>query len=66
MIVCDLCLYKIPIKELRPKVTVNTEYACKAWQSVEIDLCEKCRKELQESISRASAEFYQKKIHLLE
>lgn len=61
MIVCDLCLSEIKPKDKTSKIRIHTHYACKAWQEAEIDICEKCRKELQEKINQTEAEFYQKK-----
>jgi hypothetical protein len=66
MIVCDLCRNEIKPKDKMPKFLIHTEYACRAWQSVEIDMCEDCLRELQEKINQTEAEFYQKKKHLLE
>lgn len=60
MIVCDLCLSEIKPKDKTSKIRIHTYYACKAWQEAEIDICEKCRKELQEKINQTEAKFYQK------
>lgn len=66
MIVCDLCLKEIQAKDKLPKINIHTQYACRAWQEEEIDMCEQCLRELKEKINQAEAEFYQKKKHLLE
>lgn len=62
MIVCDLCRKEINPKGKPPKITIHTVYACKAWQSVDIDMCEDCLRELKEKITQAEAEFYQSKM----
>ncbi len=62
MIVCDFCKKEIKPKDKMPKIIVHTEYTCRAWQSVETDICEECLRELKEKICQAEAEFYQSKL----
>lgn len=59
MIVCDFCRKEIKPKDKLPKIEVHTEYACRAWQSIEADMCEDCLLELKEKIYQTEAEFYQ-------
>lgn len=61
MIVCDFCRKEIKPKDKKPKIIVHAEYTCRAWQSVEADMCEDCLRELKEKIHKAEAEFYQSK-----
>lgn len=62
MTVCDLCKKEIVPKTVKPKITLHTEYACSAWKSVELDICNDCRKEVRNTIYQAEAELYQRKI----
>ena len=61
MVVCDLCLKEIEEKGRMPKIHIHTQYACKAWQEKEIDMCVDCLKELKEKINQTEADFYKKK-----
>ena len=62
MLVCDFCKKEINQKNKTPKIKIHTEFACRAWQQIETDICEECRRELKEKINQAEAEFYQNKI----
>ena len=62
MIVCDICKKEIKPKDKMPKIIIHTEYACSAWQSVEVDMCVDCLRELKEKIKQAEADFYQSKL----
>lgn len=64
MIVCDICGKKInvfPKAEIK-KTSIHTHYTCKAWQSVEIDMCDQCKKQLQDEIKTTEARFYEKRV----
>lgn len=67
MVICDLCHNEIDIKQDNNyRRQINTHYACSAWQSKIVDICESCRIELHKAIEKAEAEFYQEKIRRLE
>lgn len=64
MIVCDLCgkpinLMTIPAKR---KIVLHTQPSRISGGKVELDVCRDCYDEAEDTIWRAEAEFYQRKI----
>ena len=58
-VVCDKCHARFAINGKEPVKTIKLpfEYACSAWQVNDYDLCEKCRKELEERVIQAKVNF---------
>ena len=60
MRICDFCGTEISPKDM-PRIDIHTEYACRAWQSSEFDICPNCKGELKNKVYQAEAEFVKSK-----